>query len=193
MREYLCLYLLLYLFLNHLFYLFFFSDRTTSNIIFDDISSENGAVSLTVSEDEDKSNDSKENKPLQKRRRSSSASSSDQMRIYESFAKTMRENHNEKMNMIQQLQDSKSQTELECYFASICKTVEKFPPIEQAKVKLQISQIVSQIEIAQLESNQQYYSRGQNTLVYRTENGTTYEISDAEVASNLLNDFSHEI
>lgn len=113
---------------NHDF--FVLSYRTAPNIIFDDVSSEDGAISIcTISDEDDKPNEKKENVPLQKRRRSSS--NSDQMRIYESFAKTMRENHNEKINLIQQLQDPKPQTELECYFNAICKTVEKFPPIER--------------------------------------------------------------
>lgn len=154
----------------------FFSFRTTSNIIFDDVSSADAIIN-DISDDDDKSNDSKENKPVQKRRRSSSSSSSDQMKIYESFARTMQENHTAKMNLIQQLQDTKSQSELECYFTAICKTVEKFSPIEQAKIKMQISQIVGQAELDQLEHRQ-------SQLIFCPDTRASFEISDPSAASH---------
>lgn len=74
------------------------------------------------------------------------------MKIFENIAHTLRE-QNSKRNAIyeQILSDSKPQSEIELYFSSISKTVEKLNPIEQAKLKIQISQIVSKAELEHLE------------------------------------------
>lgn len=70
----------------------------------------------------------------------------------ENIAQSMKENNTKRNEIIQQiLADPKPQSELELFFCSICKTVEKFSPIEQARIKMQISQLVSQSEVAQLE------------------------------------------
>lgn len=44
-----------------------------------------------------------------------------------------------------------TQSELELFFKSICKTVEKFNALEQAKTKIEITNIVSNIQIAKYE------------------------------------------
>lgn len=46
----------------------------------------------------------------------------------------------------------KPQNELELFFGSMCKTVEKFDALDQAKIKFEISQIVSQYEMAQIQA-----------------------------------------
>lgn len=163
---------------------FVYPYRTTSSVIFDDVSSEDGAAStVTISDEEDKSDELQLMVPHKRRR---SSSSSDQFKMYESFAKTMRENHSAKMNLIQQLQTPKEQTELERFFASVCKTVERFPALDQVKAKMKISQIVSEMEFAQL-SNQAYiHNQNRNSLsVVTADDGTVYEILDASASEQL--------
>lgn len=118
--------------------------RTTTNIgINDDGSSQDGIITIQNSDDEEK-----ENVQCLKRRRSSS--NSDQIKIFETIAKTIKENHSRKIDLINQMQ--KPQNLLELFFASMCKTVEKFEALDQAKIKLEISQIVSQYEMAQIQA-----------------------------------------
>lgn len=45
------------------------------------------------------------------------------------------------------------QNEMELFFASMCKTVQKFNPLDQAKTKLAISRIVGDMEIANIENS----------------------------------------
>lgn len=138
-------------------FVFSFSFRSTTNIFVDEIVPEIDAID--ISDDESKDGDNKENVQPIKRRRSSSTG--DQMKIYETLAKTLNETHSQKLNLIHQaIESTKSQSELELYFSSICKTVEKLSPIDQAQIKLQISNIVSQAELAQLRSTTSY----QNTF-----------------------------
>lgn len=126
--------------------------RTTSNIAFDDINEIDGCSTFTISDDE-MNETNKENMAPVKRRRSSSTG--DQMKLFETFAKSLKDNHSQKMCMLQNaMETTKPQTELELYFSSICKTVEKLHPIEQSKIKMQISNIVNQAELAQLQSSQ---------------------------------------
>lgn len=82
-----------------------------------------------------------------KKRRSNN---NEQIKIFETIAKDMKENQMKKMEFIQQIAQPKSALEL--FFASICKTVERFNPLEQAKIKISISNIVSEIEISRLEN-----------------------------------------
>lgn len=85
--------------------------------------------------------------PLKRRR---SSSSNEQMKFFEMLAKNMQENQSKKMEIFQQAINP--QTELELFFASLCKTVEKFDALEQAEVKIQLTNsIVSQAELAHLE------------------------------------------
>lgn len=78
------------------------------------------------------------------------------MKLFETFTKTLKDNHTHKMNLFHQaIETSKPLTELELFFSSICKTVEKLKPIDQAKMKMQISSIVAQAELAELQSSQQ--------------------------------------
>lgn len=74
----------------------------------------------------------------------------EQIKIFESIAKDMKENQTKKLDLIQQIIQPK--TEIDLFFASISKTVEKFSPLEQAKVKISISNIVSEMEISHLEN-----------------------------------------
>lgn len=151
--------------------IFFYTYRTTTNLIFDDINAGISHAPTEIISDEDERDietNNRENIVPVKRRRSSSC---DQMKLYESFAKTLKDNHSQKMNLINQaIESSKPQTELELYFSSICKTVEKLSPIEQAKIKMHVSNIVSQAELAQLQANQQQPIPYQ-TPYYQNQNG----------------------
>lgn len=92
-----------------------------------------------------------------KRRRSSS--NGDQMKLLENIANTFKDSNMKRNDLIQHImKESKQPNELEVYFNSICLTVGKLDPLEQVKIKMQISQIVSQAELAQLE-----FSRRVNT------------------------------
>lgn len=84
-----------------------------------------------------------------KRRRSSS--NEDQKKNFETFTKTIRDNQSKKLEMFEKV--LKPQTELELFFASMCKTCEKFNPIEQAKIKMEVSRLVSQMEMEHLQNN----------------------------------------
>lgn len=122
----------------------FFFIRTTTNITSnDEDSNQDSIITIQNSDDEEK-----ENVPFLKRRRSSS--NSDQMKIFETIAKTIKENHSRKIELINQMQ--KPQNELELFFASMCKTVEKFDALDQAKIKFEISQMVSQYEMTQIQA-----------------------------------------
>ncbi|XP_055308526.1 uncharacterized protein LOC129572566 [Sitodiplosis mosellana] len=88
--------------------------------------------------------------PRVKRRRSSS--NSDHLKFMENIAQTMKENNTKRNEILQHmLTEQKPQSELELFFSSICKTVEKFSPIDQVRVKMQINQMVSETELAILE------------------------------------------
>lgn len=60
--------------------------------------------------------------------------------------------------MIQQV--VRPQSELELFFASMCKTVEKFDPMEQAKIKIEVSRIISNTELAHIQK-----SNNQNNVI----------------------------
>lgn len=77
-------------------------------------------------------------------------SNNDQLKVFENMAKDMKESQMKKMEFIQQIVQPK--TELELFFASACKTVERFTPLEQAKVKMSVSKIVSEMEFSHLEN-----------------------------------------
>lgn len=133
------------------FYFYFYSHRTTSNIAFDDVMNEFDDLHTVDISDDEMDGPTKENLRPIKRRRSSSTG--DQLKIFESVAKALKDNQNQRMGMYQSTVEV-PQTELELYFSSICKTVEKLPPIEQTKIKMQVSNIVNQAELAQLQPSQ---------------------------------------
>lgn len=144
------------------FYLFLY--RTVTNIAFDDVLPEDDAITIGSNSDDEEI----ENKPPLKRRRRSSGG--EQFKMYESIAQSIKDNHSKKLDLMQQaIQSNKPQTELELYFMSICKTVEKLSALEQAKIKMQISNIVSQSELAHLQSSNATASMpGSTILTYDT-------------------------
>lgn len=60
------------------------------------------------------------------------------------------------MSLFQQAIETSNKplSELELFFGSICMTVGKLSPLEQARIKMQISNIVSQAELSQLQQSE---------------------------------------
>lgn len=122
-------------------------NRTTTNIeTYDVDDDDDGNVDRLLIED-DTDGDSTSFESEHKKRRSNN---NDQLRIFKNIANDMKENQNRKVELLQQVMQPK--TELELFFASICKTVEKFTPLDRAKVKAAISRIVGDMEIANIEN-----------------------------------------
>lgn len=82
------------------------------------------------------------------KRKRSLSNSSDHLKLIENIAKSIKENQSKKLEIFQQA--VQPQSELELFFAAICKTVEKFDPMAKAKLKIEISHIVSQAELDHL-------------------------------------------
>lgn len=85
-------------------------------------------------------------------KRERSSSNDDQMKIFENITHSIKGNNSKRNEVIQKmLNDSRPEAELVLFFSSICKTVSKFSLLEQAKIKMKISQMVSETELAHLE------------------------------------------
>lgn len=131
-------------------------NRTTTNIELDE---DESIISISFDSDDDNSKDKQNDKPNDepndepnsKKRRSNNG---DQLKVFQTIADDMKQNQVKKMEMLQQVMQPKSGLEL--FFASICKTVEKFSPLDQAKIKSAISGVVSDMEIANLENLYSY-------------------------------------
>lgn len=119
----------------------FFLFRTTTNV-------ENDEESNGI-DDEQLSPDDGSVRPCKRRR---SSSNGEQMKIFENIAQSFKENNSMRNDLIQKIFSDKKepQSEMELFFLSMCRTVEKFSPLEQATLKMQISQIVSQVELSHL-------------------------------------------
>lgn len=134
------------------------------------------------------------------------------MKIFENIAQTLKENGLKRSELFQQMMEpaKKEQTELELFFCSMCKTVEKFSPFEQAKMKMQISHMVSQVELAQLGNSQRFHpmqpqnvSSSVNENSYsgqgipgvppiRTEFGTQLQNTDGTSANPHYNTYQYQ-
>lgn len=129
--------------------LFFANFRTITNIgINDDVDDVlNGHLDLDlgVAEIDDDECDFQLNK---KRKNSSNG---DHVKVFESIAKSIKDNHSKKIELFEKVVN-RPHSEIELFFMSISKTVEKFNPIEQTKVKIEISRIVNQLELAHFEN-----------------------------------------
>lgn len=126
--------------------------RTTTNITLIDDDEENSNNTIESDSTNTLSEETEDDTPHMKRKRTSS--NSEQRKLYETITKTLNDNHIRKIEIMQQAMQTKPTTELDLFFASIGKTMEKLHAIDQAKIKLQISQIVSQYEMALLEEHQ---------------------------------------
>lgn len=159
-----------YFILLHIVTFFLFiSNRTTTNIDLSDDEIEKEFESSDNNSAES-SNDSVTS--ASKKRRTSSI---DKMKIFENIAKDMKENQTKKLELFQQFSQPKN--ELELFFASICKTAEKFSPIEQAKLKVSVSRIVGEMEITSLENKHLFQT-------FSLENGESFTIENLPVTIN---------
>lgn len=114
----------------------FFS--TTSNIVHE---IEEPVEEEMCMEDDDK----KENTPPKKKTKKSTH--------LEDLSKVMQKNQEKKLDLLEKIiQKSPEKTDLDLFFISISKTVKKFPIRDQALLKIQIQQIVSEKEIAHLDN-----------------------------------------
>lgn len=123
---------------------------TTSNIDLPDNPADNVPI---VDIDDD--NDSLEidlNKPLAKKRKSSTNEEWSQL---DNFRKEIQKHQEKKIELIEKIVGKKTEKcDLELFFSSIFKTVRKFKAKDQALLKIKIHQLVSEREIAYLDSTQ---------------------------------------
>lgn len=151
----------------------FITRRTTTNIhneMIDDIDSVEFIDESSIDSISDISIE-----PISKRPRKNS---NEKIKLFESVANDLKENQNKKMEILHQFVQPK--TELELFFASLCKTVEKFSPLEQAKVKISVSRIVSETEISNLENAMKLQ---ENTLLSQQNllDGETFSIEELPI------------
>lgn len=138
-----------------------FPFRTTTNIVLGAEEEEHIEQNIEENEQYDQTN-SHDMVHTPKRKRTSPHPT-----IFENLAKSIQESHSKEMEMFQQV--IKPQSEMDLFFSSICKSVEKFNAIEQAKIKIEINRIVSQMEMNHLQnvaSNQQIVYSVQTSPVY---------------------------
>lgn len=128
-------------------YFFYFPNRTITNIVNLEDLDESACI------DDARAAIADDIFPMKRRR---SSSNGDQLRIFENIAHSIKENGAKRSEIIQKiLSDSKQETELELFFGSICKTVSKFTPFDQAKMKMKIQNLVSETELAHIERMEQ--------------------------------------
>lgn len=128
-------------------------------------------TNIDIEKNEQNIDDQTEEEDIRPIKRRRSSSNGDQSKLFEYITSTIKESNLKRNEILQQiLVEPKGQTELELYFSSICKTVEKLTPLQQAKIKMQISQIVSQAELAQFENSQRVVSTQLSYETYSTVN-----------------------
>lgn len=98
----------------------------------------------------DESLENVSSEPQSKQRKSSKGEWSH----FEHFRMEMKKNQEQKFDLIEKICKSPEKTDLQLFFISISKTVEKFSRKDQAILKLKIHQIVSEQEISNLNSTQ---------------------------------------
>lgn len=83
------------------------------------------------------------------------SSTSEQWSQFDNLRRDMQKNNDKKLDLIQKIvQKSPEKTDLELFFNSISKTVQKFTPKDQAVLKIKIYQLVSEKEISNLDNTQ---------------------------------------
>lgn len=141
-----------------------FSIRTTTNT--------NIKNDIFEVDEENNVGENDETQHTSKRKRSNS-NGSEHLKIIENIAKTTKENQTKKMEMFHQA--VQPQSELELFFSSICKTVEKFNDLTKARLKIEISKVVSEEELKHLQNIN-------NQIVY------TVETVPTQPNDNIMND-----
>lgn len=123
---------------------------TTSNIDLPD--SPAGNVSIVDIDDDNDSLGIDPIEPLAKKRKSSTNGEWSQL---ENFRREIQKNQEKKIELIEKIVGKKTEKcDLELFFSSIFKTVRKFKAKDQALLKIKIYQLVSEREIAYLDSTQ---------------------------------------
>lgn len=87
-----------------------------------------------------------------KRKRTSSSSGD-----IKCFVDEFKGTQSRKLELLEKIIETPEKSELELFFASICKTVQKFTPLEQAKIKMKITETVNVAEIKHLETREFVY------------------------------------
>lgn len=78
---------------------------------------------------------------------------SDQNKNLEVLTQHLKDSQNKKMELLEKMIAApQEQSELQLFFASICKTVEKFTLLDQAIIKMDIIKIVNEMEISHLKA-----------------------------------------
>lgn len=93
----------------------------------------------------------------------------------------IKETQTRKMNLLEKFVEMPQQnSELELFFLSICKTVEKFTPLQQAKIKMSILEIVNKAEILNIQGCTE-------SIVYVVENPVFNSTAiESEIANNVF-------
>lgn len=76
--------------------------------------------------------------------------------------------------VVERGQRDETESELGLFFKSICKTVEKFNAIEQAKIKIEITTLVSNMQISKFQQNQAEIINSSDIIII--ENSNTSQI-----------------
>lgn len=145
--------------------------RTTTNITLDD-----DVQTIEACENPEEVLDVDESSYFQTMKRRRSSSNSEQMKLIETVTKCIKDNNAKKFEMFQQA--IKPQNELELYFASVCKTVEKFQPMVKAKIKMEINQLISRYELDHFSS-----------VIYSVNTENSNELIVESYGDNFVEDF----
>lgn len=92
--------------------------------------------------------------PKRRRVTSSTSSATENLKY---IVNEMKDTQSRKFELLEKIVDTPEKSELELFFASICMTVQKLTPLEQARTKMDILQIVNRAEIRHIESCEYVY------------------------------------
>lgn len=85
-------------------------------------------------------------------KRQKSNPAGDQTKQIQLLTREFGDSQRKKIDLLERIVSAPQQNELELFFASICKTVEKLTAIDQVKIKMKVTQIVHDIELARLQT-----------------------------------------
>lgn len=91
--------------------------------------------------------------PTSKRRRNLSTTG-DSLKL---IVNEMKDTQSRKIELLEKIVETPEKSELELFFGSICMTVQKLTPLEQAKTKMKILEIVNKAEIQHIQSCEYIY------------------------------------
>lgn len=77
----------------------------------------------------------------------------EQNRSLETIAQHLKQSQSKKMELLEKMIGTpQEQSDLQLFFASICKTVEKFTALDQATIKMEVTKIVNEMEVMNLKA-----------------------------------------